>query len=233
MGGVKPTQKLSEQKEHCSELDLFRYSYRRLAAHFDHLGQGAIERRLFGAMLDAGVVVLLLLVAKLGDGGEQFLNTQTHIQPVLSTWGFVCQRPRPGYYLVHRWLLHQLPQLIVVVLHNHRFHCHRTRHGRLFAQQRCAGAQRETGHRPQRRHHRRSHAIRSNQSLEFGAMLALLLPHVLDGRSDGGAAEHGHLAGVNAIGAQLAGMVDANELVDQRRCRIAAGSGGGLWAGVG
>lgn len=92
MGEVKPKEKLSETEwEDCSSLNLFRYGDGRLAAHFDHLGQGAIERRLFGAMLDAGVMVLLLLVAKLRDGFEQFLSKQKRIQIVISIWSFIYQ----------------------------------------------------------------------------------------------------------------------------------------------
>lgn len=58
------------------DLDLLRDGYGRLAAKLDHLSQGLVEGRLLCTAINASVVVLLLLIAELRDGGHQLLQRE-------------------------------------------------------------------------------------------------------------------------------------------------------------
>ena len=92
-------------------------------------------------------------------------------------------------------------------------------HRGALAQGRAGRAEREAGGVPQRRQRGRPHAALDDQLVEGGEVALLLLGHAADGRGAFRAAEHGELARVNARGAELAGMVDADHALDQRRGR--------------
>lgn len=196
------------QERDSLSLDLLRDGNGRLAAELDHLGHGLVEGRLLGPAVDARVVVLLLLVPELGDCLQQLLWPEPKVR--VNIYKQACQA-----YLVRIGRLHDLSQLVVVVLHDHRLHSHGAGHGRLLAHQGCAGAQHKPGHIPQRRHNRRTDAMLLDELLELPAVLLLLLPHVADGLAHGSVAQNGHLAGVNTIGAQFAGMINAYDLVGE------------------
>lgn len=59
-----------------NDLDLLRDGYGRLAAKLDHLSQGLVEGRLLCPAIDASIVVFLLFVAELCDGGHQLLQRE-------------------------------------------------------------------------------------------------------------------------------------------------------------
>jgi hypothetical protein len=84
-----------------------------LAAHGDHSSHCLVQGRLLGAFLQASVVVFLLVVATLFDGRHYF---------AVLFWVFRCQ----------------FSQLVVVMLHDRRLHCHCTGHGAFFTQQGAA-----------------------------------------------------------------------------------------------
>src|SRR5260370_29116045 len=99
----------------------------------------------------------------------------------------------------------------------------RAGHGGALAQERRRRAEGEAGDMPQRREQRRPHAALDNESVESGKVAFLLLGHAADHRRGGGAAEHRELSLIDAGGAVLAGVVDADPARDRLLARGIAG----------
>ena len=136
-------------------LHLFRNLDRGAASELDHVREGAVERGLFRPVLQPGVVMFLLLVPEALDLVEQLLVGEGRI-------------------------VHQLAQLVVVVLDNHGLDRDRARHRGLLAEQRGTGAERKAGHIPERQQGGRAHPVLVDQPVELFLVRLLLLPHVLD-----------------------------------------------------
>ena len=92
---------------------------------------------------------------------------------------------------------------------DHLFDRFRAGHRRFLAHQRGHRAEGEAADMPQRRQQGRPHAVLRQQAVEGGEMAVFLCGHVAQGRRAGRLAEHGKLAGIDALGTVFAGMVDA------------------------
>ncbi len=134
-----------------------------------------------GAVLDADVAVLQLLLAEALDGVAQFglaVGQGVALGGVVGVDG-----------LLHR---------------------HGAGHRRLLAEERRPRAERVARRVPQRRQRGRAHAPLRDQPVEGREVLGLLLVHVPQHVAAGAAPEHAELARIDPARAVLAGLVDAD-----------------------
>ena len=117
-----------------------------------------------------------------------------------------------------------LPGIVPV---DHLFHRFGAGHRRARAEHRGRGSEREAGEVPQRLQQRRPHPPLRQHLVELGEVLAFLRGHLPDHRRGAAAPEHPELALVDAHRAVLAGVVDAQDAVDQLLFRQVAGQTAG------
>ncbi len=116
--------------------------------------------------------------------------------------------------LQRRLVLAQHRGLLGVVVVDRLLHRHRARHRRARAHGGGERAEGEAGDVPQRQQGGRAHAALGDEAGEGVEVHLLLLLHVADRGLVPGAAQHGELALIDALGAILAGVVHADHALE-------------------
>lgn len=147
---------------------------RHSASSLDNALQNGICWSQFCVMFEAYVMVLKLFIPKFPD----------HLQKLL---------------VFFRLLLHQRPDLVVVVVCNGLFHSHRAGHGALFPKQGSSGAQCKPHHVPKGHQNGWPHPECNHQLIELFQVVLFLIPHFLNDRPDACPTQDGHLPCVDAV----------------------------------
>ena len=113
--------------------------------------------------------------------------------------------------------------LAPVMLVYHFLDRDRAGHGGLGAEERGGGTQGEARHMPDGLERRGAHSPVAQQAVEGREMPAFLLDHMLHRAAVGAMLQHRELAFVDAPGAIFAGLVDADDALDQLLGREIAG----------
>merc|ERR1719327_1406694 len=180
-----------------SHVQFFSYSltqpYSCLAANLNSTREQLICRSKLCIILQSNVMVLLLLVPELANGGDQLLV-------LLAVQG--CK----------------LPDLVVVVLSDRCLHRHRACHGPLLSKEGGASSKGKPCHIPEGQEGSWASSFLRKKFVKCCQVVLFLVPHMLYHWTNLCVAQDGHLTSINSVSSKFASMIYPQHAIKHCPC---------------